>query len=124
MKKVVFLLVILLAVTGAVFAQSLEGIWSAIPAASYTKADDNATWTFAATGLTIRDANGSITIPIREMKNLAAAADGASGGVTFGFDTEENQRTYRIIANPMTRAVNITITKNGTVLPAAALTRN
>jgi len=124
MKKVVFLLVILLAVTGAMFAQSAEGIFAAIPSASYTKSDDNATWTFAATGLTIRDANGSISIPIREMRNLAAASEGANPGISFAYDTEENKRTYRIIANPMTGAVTITIVKNGVTLPQARLTKN
>jgi len=124
MKKVVFLLVIFMVVTGAMFAQSVESIWSAIPAAAYTKADDQAVWTFATTGLTIRDSSGSITIPIRDMKNLEATSEGAAGGVSFGYDTFENKRTYRIIANPMTGAVNITITKNGTPLPAVALRKN
>jgi len=124
MKKVVFLLVIFLAVTGAMFAQSAASIFAAVPAASYTKSDDNATWTFAVSGLTIRDANGSITIPVGDMRNLAAASEGTAVGFTFAFDTQENQRTYKIIANAMTGAVNITITKNGVTLPQARLTKN
>ena len=123
MKKVVFLLVILMAVTGAMFAQSAASIFAAVPAASYTKADDNAVWTFSTTGLSIRDANGSITIPIRDMRNLAAASDSDGAGFTFAYDTTENQRTYKIIANPLNRSVFITITKNGTALPKTKLTR-
>ena len=122
MKKVVFLLVILLAVTGAMFAQSQASILAAIPAAAYTKSDDNATWTFGATGISIRDANGSITIPIGDMRNLAAVTDGGAAG--FAFDTEENKRTYRIIFNGMTSDVRITIVKNGETLPVATLRKN
>jgi len=122
MKKVVFLLVILLAVTGAMFAQSLEGAWAAIPAASYTKSDDKATWTFAATSLTIRDSGGSITIPIRDLKDLAAASGAA--GVTFGYDTAAYKRTYRITLNPMTGELRLAITRDGVALPEAILTKN
>jgi len=124
MKKVVFLLVIFMAVTSAMFAQSAESIFAAIPAASYTKSDDGSTWTFAATGLTIRDVNGSFTIPIRDMRDLAAAMDGASPGFTFAYDTEENRRTYRAIVNLMSGAVTLTIVKNGVTLPAATLRKN
>jgi len=123
MKKVVFLLVIFMAVTGAMFAQSAESIFGAIPAASYTKSDDNAVWTFAATGLTIRDANGSITIPVRDMKNLAAVSDGGAPGCAFAYDTAENKRTYRIVANAFSGEVNIIITKNGVALPQAKLVK-
>jgi len=120
MKKVVFLLVILMAVTGAMFAQSAEGVWAAIPAAAYTKSDDGAIWTFAATGLTIRNSEGSITIPIRDMKDLAPA----SGlGVTFGYDTAVYKRTYRLSLNGMTGAVTVSITRDGVALPDATLTK-
>jgi len=124
MKKVVFLLVILLAVTGAMFAQSQASILGAVPAAAYTKSDDNATWTFGATGISIRDANGSITIPIGDMRNLAAVSDGGAAGFAFAFDTEENKRTYRIIFNGMTGDVRLTIVKNGETLPVANLKKN
>jgi len=123
MKKVVFLLVIFMAVTGAMFAQSAESIFGAIPTAEYTKGDDNAVWTFGATGLTIRNSEGSITIPIRNMRDLAAASDSDGAGLTFAFDTEENRRTYKIISNPLNRTVFITITKNGVTLPKTTLTR-
>ena len=124
MKKVVFLLVIFLAVTGAtIFAQSAEGIFAAIPAAAYTNSVDKATWTFSTSGLSIRDADGSINIPIREMRDLAAAMDGANVGCTFAFDTEENKRTYRIM---LTRSgsLNLTVVKNGVTMPVATLTKN
>jgi len=124
MKKVVFLLVIFMAVTGAMFAQSAEGIFAAIPAAAYTKSDDNAVWTFAATGLTIRNSEGSITIPVRDMRDLAAASEGANPGFTFAYDTAENKRTYRATVNGRTGDVTLTITKNGTPLPAATLKKN
>jgi len=123
MKKVVFLLVIFMAVTGAMFAQSAEGIWSAIPASAYTKSDDNAVWTFAATGLTIRDNGGSITIPIRDMKNLEAVSDGGAPGCSFAYDTAENKRTYRLVLNPRDGTVRLTVVKNGVSLPVATLTK-
>lgn len=121
MKKVVFLLVIFMMVTGAMFAQSLESIFASIPAADYEKSDDKAIWTFATTGLTIRDSEGSITIPIRQMRDLAGATEGAGGGFTFAFDTEENKRTYKIIAS--LTGVKINIVKNGVTMPEATLTR-
>jgi len=121
MKKVVFLLVIFMAVTGAMFAQSAEGIFGAIPAAAYTKSDDNAVWTFAATGLTIRDSGGSITIPVRDMKDLAAVTERGSPGCSFAYDTAENKRTYRILVNPVDGVVTLNIVKNGAPMPAATL---
>ena len=123
MKKVVFLLVILLAVTGAMFAQSAESILGAIPAASYTKSDDKATWTFAATGITIRDSGGSITIPARDLKDLAPLS-GSTPGISFAYDTAVNKRTYRLVVNPMTGVVTISIVLNGKALPDATLSRN
>jgi len=123
MKKVVFLLVIFVAVTGAMFAQSAESIFAAIPSASYTKSDDNAVWTFAATGLTIRNSEGSITIPVRDMRDLAAISEGGAPGCVFAFDTAENKRTYRIVSNPLSGEVTITLTKNGVTLPTAKLVK-
>jgi len=123
MKKVVFLLVILMAVTGAMFAQSAESIFANIPAAAYTKSDDNAVWTFAATGLTIRDNSGSITIPVRDMRDLAVVTERGGAGCSFAYDTLENKRTYKIVVNPMTGAVALNIVKNGAALPEATLTK-
>jgi len=123
MKKVVFFLIISVMVTGAVFAQSAESIFAAIPAAAYTKADDNATWTFAVTGLTISNSEGSITIPIRDMKNLSAITESGQPGISFGYDTAEHKRTYRIFANPLNGQVNIVITKDGATLEQQRLTR-
>jgi len=123
MKKVVFLLVILIAVTGAMFAQSAESIFSAIPAASYTKSDDGSTWTFAATGLTIRDAGGSITIPVRDMRDLKAVTEGGGAGFSFGYDTAVYKRTYRVISNPLTGAVTVAITRDGVAMSEARLVK-
>ena len=124
MKKVVFLLVILLAVTGAMFAQSAEGIFASIPAADYTKSDDKAIWTFSTTGLKIVNSEGRRDIPIRDMKNLAAVMDpNGSTGFTFAYDTEVNQRSYRIMFNPRDAVVTITITLNGKTLDPATLTK-
>jgi len=120
MKKVVFLLVILMAVTGAIFAQSLESIWAAITPADYVKSDDKAVWTFATTGLTIRDSNGSITIPVRDLKDLAPSS---GMGVTFGYDTAAYKRTYRLVVNAMTGAITLSITRDGVALPDATLTK-
>ena len=121
MKKVVLLLVILMAVTGAMFAQSAEGIFAAIPAAAYTKSDDGAVWTFAATSLTIRDGNGSITIPIQEMRNLSAVMEGAFPGCSFAYDTAAYKRTYKFVLNGMTGDVSLTIVRDGETLPVATL---
>jgi len=122
MKKVVFLIVIFMTITGAMFAQSAESIFGAIPAAAYTKSDDNSVWTFATTGLTIRDNSGSITIPIRDMKDLAAVTDGGLPGFTFTYDSAENKRTYRIMLT-RTGTLNLTVIKNGVSLPVATLTK-
>jgi len=123
MKKVVILLVIFMAVTGAMFAQSAESIWAAIPAASFVKSDDGAVWTFSPTGLTIRDKSGSITIPLRDLKDLATAADGPAVGCSFAYDTAAYKRTYRIIVNAMTSVITLAINRDGVALPVANLTK-
>ena len=124
MKKVVFLLVIFVAVTGAMFAQSAESIMAVVPAADYTKSDDKAVWTFAASGITIRDRSGSITISVREMRDLSTVVEpNGSSGFTFAYDTSENKRTYRVIMNPRDGVVTITIVKNGEAFAPATLTK-
>jgi len=121
MKKILFLLVIFMAVTGAMFAQSAESIFAAIPAAAYTKSDDGSTWIFAVTGLTIRDGSGSRAIPIRDMRDLKAVTDGGSTGFSFSYDTAAYKRTYRVVTNPMTGALTVTIIRDGVALPEARL---
>ena len=124
MKKVVFLLVIFMAVTGAMFAQSAESILGAVPAASYTKSDDNAVWTFAASGITIRDRNGSITISVREMRDLTTITERGAAGFSFAFDTDTYKRTYKILANPLEGTVSLTITRDGKLLDPVTLRKN
>jgi len=124
MKKVVFLLAILVVVTGAVFAQSAEGIIAVIPPASYIKSDDSAVWTFAPSGISIVDARGEPgSIATRDMRDLTAVSESGSVGFTFAYDTDKNKRTYRLIVNPMTGVVTITIVLNGKPLAPATLTK-
>jgi len=101
MKKVVLLLVIFLAVTGAaLFAQDASTILGVIPAATYAHPTDGSTWTFAATGITVRGKDGVCEIPASQMKGIASAAEGlTSPGFTFSFDTGLFNRTYRFNLN-------------------------
>jgi len=119
MKKAVLLLVIILVVTGAVFAQSAASILAAIPAATYTCAADGSTWVFAATGITVSDASGSCTIPAEQMKDLSAI----TAGFSFSFATSAHSRTYRFTVNPVSGDITRNIVKDGIATPQVTLTR-
>jgi len=115
MKKLVLLLVIFLAVTGAtLFAQDASSILSAIPAASYAHPSDGTVWVFSATGLSIQEGGRTVvTIPAGEMKGIASAMSGTNPGFTFSYATEAYNRTYRFNINPLSGALTRTIDRAG-----------
>lgn len=97
MKKLVLVLVLLMAV-GAVqlFAQD---VMASLPTGSWIDTNYNGTWTFAATGITIRcnTTGATYTFNTGNVQELAAARSGLSAGITFR--SQARGKTYTFFPN-------------------------
>ena len=123
MKKLVLVLVVLLAVSGAVFAQNVSDILSAIPAASYAHPSDGTVWVFAATGITIQEKGRAVaTISTSEMKDLRAIAAGGAG-FAFNFKTDLYDRSYQFVYDATNGALRRTIDRSGLAQDVVTLQR-
>jgi len=113
MKKLAFVLVLLLAVTGAaqLFAQSVD--FSSLPSGSWLDKNWNGTWTFSASGITIKDnATGdSNTFTLNNIQDLKATRSGLTAGISFSSNTFG--KTYSFFPNLTDGTMLLTIDREG-----------
>jgi len=84
MKKLVLVLVLLFAVTGAyLFAQAAD--FSSLPTGSWLDSNYNGTWTFSAAGITIKcnKTGSSTTFTPSNIQGLKAVMSGFTAGINF-----------------------------------------
>lgn len=110
MKKMILVLVLLFA-AAALYAQD----FSSLPSGSWNDNNSpkwNGTWTFSASGITIKDndGGGSVTFTTRNVKDIKAARIGSSAGISFSSD--DTGKTYRFAPNLTDGTMTIQITKD------------
>ena len=111
MKKLVLVLVLLFAAT-ALFAQAAD-VLSSLPSGSWLDHNFNGTWTFSASGISIRDnATGQVTtFNLSNMENLRAVRSGLMPGV--GFSNASVGKSFSFYPNLADGTMNLSIERAG-----------
>ncbi|MCL2211901.1 MAG: hypothetical protein FWB95_08270 [Treponema sp.] len=113
MKKLALVLVLLLAVTGAtqLFAQGAD--FSSLPSGSWLDSNYNGTWTFSASGITIKcNATGaSNTFTTSNIQSLRPVRSGLTAGISFASSTFG--KTYNFYPNLTDGTILLTIDREG-----------
>jgi len=108
MKKLVLVLVLFFAVTGAyLFAQSVD--FSSLPSGSWLDHNYNGTWTFSAAGITIKcnKTGSSTTFTPNNIQDLKAVRSGLSAGISFS--SSATGKTYAFYPNPADGTMGLAI---------------
>jgi len=94
MKKLIVVFVLLFAAT-TIFAQSID--MGSFPTGTWLDHNYNATWTFAATGITLKTTDGTFTYSFnsRNMEGFRLSMSGVQPSITFSCDAVGRTYVFR-----------------------------